>query len=173
MFPHQPQSLGYRTNSILMILALLIPLIGIFGNPAQADILFWPARLDFAVGDEPQHVAIADLNGDEVTDLAVASYDSDEVAVLLGAGDYAGCDGGGSTLTISGFALAAPNPMGMLTTIRFDLPHVGRTKLWIVDACGRLVEPLLDQTLAAGPHCVVWNASQGGGRHTGARVGII
>jgi hypothetical protein len=47
--------------------------------------LFGPAT-NFAVGDEPQSVAIGNFNGDSFPDLAVANAGSDNVSILLGTG---------------------------------------------------------------------------------------
>ncbi|MCK4303354.1 MAG: T9SS type A sorting domain-containing protein [Candidatus Eisenbacteria sp.] len=158
---HLPQSLSRRIRGVVLILTALILAIGMLGNPAWAEILFWPARLDFRAGDRPISVAIGDLNSDEVPDLAVGNYLSDDVAVLLGTGGSTSSGVGASAAAISRFSLVAPNPVGSLTTIRFSLAQPGRTKLWVVDACGRLVEALLDQTLVAGHHDVVWDLTQG------------
>ncbi len=42
---------------------------------------------DFAAGDQPQSVALGDLNGDRLPDLAVANAGSGDVSVLLSNGD--------------------------------------------------------------------------------------
>lgn len=50
---------------------------------ASAELAFKPA-LDVSVGDFPQDVASADLNGDGYNDLVTANSNSDDVTVLLG-----------------------------------------------------------------------------------------
>jgi len=41
----------------------------------------------FGVGDSPQSVRLADLNGDQIVDLMTANQSSDNVTVRLGIGD--------------------------------------------------------------------------------------
>jgi hypothetical protein len=47
---------------------------------------FYPAE-DYAVGANPQAVAVGDFNGDGIPDLAVANADDNTVSILLGQGD--------------------------------------------------------------------------------------
>src|SRR5207248_1751924 len=53
--------------------------------PASACTVFSPAT-NFAVGTNPQSVAIGDFNGDGKSDLAVANTGSNTVSILLGTG---------------------------------------------------------------------------------------
>ncbi|MGQ0700411.1 MAG: FG-GAP-like repeat-containing protein [Panacagrimonas sp.] len=52
------------------------------GTLGPATPSFEP-KTDFAAGDRPQSIAVADLNGDGRPDLAVANIGSDDVSVLL------------------------------------------------------------------------------------------
>src|SRR5205085_1616959 len=45
------------------------------------------AEQRFTTGDQPENVAVADVNGDTLLDLVVTNVDSDDVSVLLGSGD--------------------------------------------------------------------------------------
>lgn len=51
-----------------------------------------------------------------------------------------------------------PNPFNPSTTIYFELPTAGKTKLVIYDILGRHVEVLLDKMLTAGSHSINWYA---------------
>jgi hypothetical protein len=57
-----------------------------------------------------------------------------------------------------------PNPFRSMTTTRFTLPSSGDVRLGIFDASGRLVRELVDSTLPAGSHAVVWDGRDGKGR---------
>ncbi len=56
-----------------------------------------------------------------------------------------------------------PNPFNPSTTIDFTLPTAARTDLTIYDITGRRVRTLLDRTLSAGSHSVVWDGSDHSG----------
>ena len=59
-----------------------------------------------------------------------------------------------------------PNPFNPQTRLRFDLPADGYTRLEIYDARGRLVDRLVDESMTAGRHDIIWD-----GRNTrGAAV---
>lgn len=50
-----------------------------------------------------------------------------------------------------------PNPTGVPTTIRFDLPRASRVRLEVFDLLGRHVATLVDAALPAGKHSRVWD----------------
>jgi len=54
---------------------------------AQAEILFWPARLEIVPGADPSAVSAVDFNGDRNSDLAIALHVSGDVQISLGRGD--------------------------------------------------------------------------------------
>ena len=59
-----------------------------------------------------------------------------------------------------------PNPFNPQTTIRYDLPTQGgatRVRLMIVDATGRRVRTLVDETQSGGTRSVVWNGRDDSG----------
>lgn len=60
----------------------------------------------------------------------------------------------------------APNPFNPKTEIRFALTESAPTTLRIYDVSGRLVRELVDDTMKAGHHTVVWNGSD----HRGQQV---
>ncbi len=67
-----------------------------------------------------------------------------------------------ATVTTADLALGLgqnhPNPFNPQTTIPFDIPGGGAThvRLFILDAAGRIVARLVDETMPGGSHQVVW-----------------
>lgn len=59
----------------------------LIGVGAEAEVLFWPARLEIPAGADPAAVAIVDLDGDGDPDLAVARRASGDVQISFGRGD--------------------------------------------------------------------------------------
>jgi hypothetical protein len=59
---------------------------------------------------------------------------------------------------------ASPNPFNPATTIAFSLTQASRVRLVILDARGRVVAVLADQTMSAGLHQVSWNGRTTSGR---------
>jgi M6 family metalloprotease-like protein len=64
------------------------------------------------------------------------------------------------------YALAQnfPNPFNPSTTIRYDVPAAGRVRLEIYDVRGRVVRALVDGSVTAGYHQVVWDGRDDAGR---------
>ena len=88
-FSRENQSTRYRAGDRFRVgLSLACGLIWASAAMGDHDGTF-AAAVQYAAGDQPRSVAIADLNGDQVPDLAVANYNSDNVSVLLGVGDGA------------------------------------------------------------------------------------
>ena len=58
---------------------------------------------------------------------------------------------------------AYPNPFNPATTIRFGLPEDASARLVVYDLLGREVARLLERSLAAGYHSVVWNGINAAG----------
>ena len=61
-----------------------------------------------------------------------------------------------------------PNPFNPRTTIKFDLPAAGRTRLSVFDLAGRLVCVLVDGELPAGSHEAPWDGRDMHGREVGS-----
>jgi len=57
-----------------------------------------------------------------------------------------------------------PNPFNPATTIAFNLPQAAPTVLRVHDLRGRLVATIVDETLPAGRHQVIWNGRDDAGR---------
>ena len=60
--------------------------ISVFQNLSSSGNIAFAARIDFAVGDIPQGIAVGDLDGDGQPDLAVANYTSGTISVFRNAG---------------------------------------------------------------------------------------
>ena len=58
----------------------------------------------------------------------------------------------------------APNPFNPMTKISLVMDHTGPAKLEIFDARGQLVRVLVDGTLAAGDHAIVWDGKNASGQ---------
>jgi hypothetical protein len=63
-----------------------------------------------------------------------------------------------------------PNPFNPATTIEFSLPAAGHVNVSIFDAAGRQVTTLADQPFSAGPHRLLWQGVDAGGRSVGSGV---
>ncbi|MEN8006660.1 MAG: FlgD immunoglobulin-like domain containing protein [Candidatus Krumholzibacteriota bacterium] len=63
-----------------------------------------------------------------------------------------------------------PNPFNPRTTIAFELPTAGRTRLAVYDVSGRLVRTLVDEDLGEGPHEVVWSGRDDDGKQVASGV---
>jgi hypothetical protein len=56
-------------------------------------------------------------------------------------------------------ASSNPNPFSSTTSMGFNLPKAGYTRLEVFDAAGRLIDVLIDKGMSAGFHRVAWDAS--------------
>jgi len=70
-----------------------------------------------------------------------------------------------SATIAAGYVLAQnfPNPFNPETVIRFVLPAQAQTKLAVYNMSGQLVRTLVNGTVAAGEHQIIWNASDENG----------
>ena len=66
-----------------------------------------------------------------------------------------------------------PNPFNPSTTLRFDLPREVEVSLVVVDLLGREVVRLVDETLPAGYHRVVWDGKLRQGNDAPSGVYIV
>ena len=69
-------------------------------------------------------------------------------------------------LTADGFTLHAPspNPFNPRTSIRFRLGEDGPVQVRVYDVRGREVVKLVDESLPAGEHDVIWEGRDAAGR---------
>ena len=66
-----------------------------------------------------------------------------------------------------------PNPFNPRTTIKYDVSRPGHVTVAVFDLAGRLVKRLVDESLAAGHHQVVWQGDGGDGRSVAAGVYFV
>ncbi|UCH62964.1 MAG: S8 family serine peptidase [Fidelibacterota bacterium] len=66
-----------------------------------------------------------------------------------------------------------PNPFNPSTTLRFALPREVKVRLVVVDLLGREIVRLVDETLPAGFHRVVWNGKTRRGKEAPSGVYIV
>lgn len=85
--------------------------------------------------------------------LQYAKIDGNEFGTLLGVNE------GPYQPKAHRLAQNYPNPFNPATTIAFDLPSAGHTRLSIVDILGREVAVLVDDVLSPGMHRRTWDAS--------------
>jgi hypothetical protein len=67
---------------------------------------------------------------------------------------------------------AFPNPFNPSTTIRFALPEAGAVHLTVYDVTGRVIRTLVDGTVEAGAHKIVWDGRDMVGREAASGVYI-
>jgi hypothetical protein len=66
-------------------------------------------------------------------------------------------------LGITEIRSVVPNPAGIPPRIEYELGAAGPVRVAVYDVSGRLVETLVDETLPAGRHDVIWETRSGGG----------
>jgi hypothetical protein len=86
--------------------------------------------------------------------------------VLEGTGGYEGPDIPLADALNQNF----PNPFNPATTVAFDLAKPAAVRIGIYDVSGRLVKTLVDRSMEAGSHEVLWNGTNSAG--TGVPSGV-
>lgn len=81
--------------------------------------------------------------------------------------------GGGRAITR--FALSAPAPDPVRTSMRYsiELPRAARARVRVLDVSGRIVETLADGPLDAGVHGFSWNAARRDGSRLASGVYVL
>lgn len=117
------------------------------------------AKVDITVGSNPTNLAIGDFNRDGRPDIATALQGGPTVAVLLSQPSALTgvADPGAPPVPVAVLSQNAPNPFNPDTRIGFSLSHAGPVTLRVYDVRGREVVTLVNATLQAGQHQVVWS----------------
>ncbi len=126
-----------------------------------------------------------DLSGNPHIEILVKNTPQRDFHILAGTENYLQSQSDTDGLLPVRFALQQnfPNPFNPVTQINFDLPRKAQVTIDIYDTAGRLVHNLLHESLQAGRHSVVWNASSFGsgvylvrmqaGSYTGTRKIVL
>ncbi|MCK5502138.1 MAG: T9SS type A sorting domain-containing protein, partial [Tritonibacter mobilis] len=61
-------------------------------------------------------------------------------------------------------------PFNPTTRLDFEITRSGPVSLKVYDAAGRLVTTLVDESLSAGPHHVIWDGRDSSGRLAAAGI---
>jgi hypothetical protein len=96
----------------------------------------------------------------------LAKWYSIDHMVFGAAASASGNTGGNAVLLTQNY----PNPFNPTTVIRFTLPQADRVELTVYNVLGQRVRVLVDGSVAAGEHEVVWNADNDGGQKVSAGV---
>jgi hypothetical protein len=111
-----------RSNNVSVLL----------NNRAHAGTGTFQSAVNFAVGNDPRSVAVADVNGDGRPDLVTANANSNTVSVLLG-------NGNGTFQSAVNFAVGT-NPLSVAVA---DVNGDGRPDLVVANELGNTVSLLL------------------------------
>jgi len=126
----------------------------------------WRERADFAVGDLPQSIASADLDGDGRLDLLVANTDENTVSVLMNVGGVSTLPPPPPLPASLQLLSARPNPSRGESEVRFVLPSPRPVRVDVFDVSGRIVRTLRsDAPLPAGEQGMHWDGLDASGRH--------
>jgi len=68
---------------------------------------------------------------------------------------------------------AYPNPFNPSVTIPYDLPEVSDTKIAIYNVLGQRVSTVVDQSMQAGHHSIVWNGVSASGQPVSSGVYFV
>jgi hypothetical protein len=136
--------------------------------------------LDFCPRDLPVIVEglIGELGAALLWGHGVTAYDS--LPLFTGAIDLGSCQGswypgvdveeGPRTVGLNRLYQNQPNPFNPTTTIRFSLAQEGPVEILIYDVSGRLVRTLVDRSMDAGFHTVLWDGKDDRDRLVGSGI---
>jgi len=91
------------------------------------------------------------------------TFSNQSVAIVQGEGLPSAVEGAVPT-RVTSLGQAHPNPFNPSTTIEFSLAQPGNARLDVYTIDGRLVNTLVNRSLAAGPHATTWNGVDHRGR---------
>jgi len=116
----------------------------------------------FALAGWPGAIHLVWIDPSRVQATVIGPTGVDALDALVISGPAPGVPTSAETPTSSRFALrgASPNPFNPATEISFDLDRGGRVQLVVYDAAGRRVSTLIDETMPAGPHSILFRAEE-------------
>ena len=118
-----------------------------------------------------------DMDGNGLPELMIAYEDGDSLQswiVMLEATSTVGIELNPGQKVLRSFSLNQnyPNPFNPTTTISYQVPSAQKVTLKIYDMLGKEVKTLVDNTVGAGTHSVVWNGTNNAGSKIGSGVYI-
>lgn len=125
--------------------------------------------LMFGVEDNPEAVAVADLDGEGGPDIAVTNRLSEFVSVLMHNSSPVVVDPPREPVEL-GLGHGYPNPSLVSVRLEYTLRRPAQATLRVHDATGRLVRVLADGMTPAGRHIAVWDRRTDRGARAAAGV---
>jgi 6-phosphogluconolactonase (cycloisomerase 2 family) len=141
--------------------------ISVFRNTSTNGNISLAGKIDYATGNNPAGIAIADIDGDGKPDLVAANYGSNTISLLRNTGIFTGVANDESAIPTQ-FELMQnyPNPFNPTTTIKYQIPGTGTqyiVSLQIFDLLGREVATLVNANKPADYYQVEWHANVASG----------
>jgi hypothetical protein len=81
--------------------------------------------------------------------------------------------GADESVFVNRLGYARPNPFNPTTTIEFSLAAASDVAIRVYDAAGRVVRTLVDSSVEAGPHTIVWRGTTDTGQRAASGVYFI
>ncbi len=129
------------------------------------------SRTDYAAGNFPNALVALDLDADGDLDVVTANRYDDEVTVFLNQSSTVGAHDSDELPTVTRLLPNYPNPFNPQTTLVFDLAQPSpRMHLAIYDLQGSLVRTLINESMDAGRHEIVWTGRNERGQSVASGV---
>ena len=129
---------------------------------------------DTLISDAGAFSYVVSRNGDEVWAAWTTPYDTNYSGSLslqrIVREGLASQDPGFQAPARPVLTSSSPNPFNPSTTISFSIPQDGKTRLTVYDIRGRLINVLMDGSLPAGKHSVVWDGKGSDGRDSASGI---
>lgn len=119
--------------------------------------------------DQPEAVAVADLDGSGTPDIVAANRVSETVTVLLNTSSVVAVASLTAPVELA-LGHGYPNPSPASVTLRYAIPSPSEAALRVYDAGGRLVRVLAEGVMPAGEHFAVWDRRTDHGTRAAAGV---
>lgn len=139
--------------------------------PCRAQVLLTRSTFNSGTGiSENAQVRLGSVLGECAVGMTANASLRSTFGFWVLAGEMGAGPGGSALDTQFALAPAAPNPFRGMTTLQFELPRSGPTRLAIYDLGGRLIRTLLDEEMPAGRFDASWDGSDESGRKVSSGV---